>query len=93
MAVRVEKDAAATAALATTLTRINPGDGVRVVWFNCATDCYLVYDNSAADGDALPSDYFRIPAGLSWPIRIGAVRPLVAAAAGTPDGHFLGAEL
>lgn len=90
-ALSVVKNTPVNAALATTLKRVNPGDDVRVIWFNCASDAYLVYDNAKADGDAIgASAVYRIPAGIEEPIEVTGVRILVAAVSGTPTAYFLG---
>lgn len=78
--------------LATTLTRIDFGDHVRLAWFSCpSTDCYLVYDNALDDLGAVPaSARFTIPAGTVFPIYNRGKRPLVAALSGTPVASVVG---
>ena len=90
-AVRVVENKPVKATLATTLTRLVPRDDVRVIWFSCDADCYLVYDNAKADGDAITAaEVHRIPANVVYPIEVNGIRPLVAAVSGTPTATFLG---
>lgn len=92
MAVNADKYVPASTTLSsTTVTRIVPGDDVRLVWVSCDTDMYLVYDETLADGGSLPATArFRIPANTLWPIEIIGVRPHIAAASGTPTATVLG---
>ncbi len=84
-----------TAALATTCTKLTPAAGstIDVIWFRCATDCYLVYSSALADGDALPANRgFLIPANEAWPIEVrpgNGASAFIAASTGTPTGYFL----
>lgn len=91
MALAANKHTDANVALATTLTQITPGSGVRTVWFSCATACYLVFSDAHNEGDALPANRgFLIPANTAWPIPVGGKKILVAASSGTPTGHVYG---
>lgn len=93
MALTANVATPAEATLGTTLTRINPGAGVRVVWLTSTGDVYLVYDDALDDGGAVPaSARFRIPAGTAWPIEVTGKRILVAAVTGAPTASVLGSS-
>jgi len=90
-AARLTRNVPLEVTLATTLTEIIPGDGVRVVQVSAPSAIYLVYDDSLADGGTVPaSARFRIPAGAIWPIEVTGTRVLLAAVEGTVDVGLLG---
>lgn len=90
-AQRILKNTPLKVTLATTLTRLIPTDDVRSIEFSCDADCYLVYDNAKADGDAIAAAaVHRIAANTTYPIEVNGIRPLVAAVTGTPTATFLG---
>jgi hypothetical protein len=91
MAIAAPKNTGDHATLATTLTRIDPGDGVRFVWLSCDADVYVVYSTTLTDGDAVGDARFRVPANVTWPAEVvPGRRLLVAATTGTPELHVLG---
>jgi hypothetical protein len=92
MAITAAKFAPKQATLGTTLTRIDPGDGVRWVELSCSADLYLVYSTTLTDGGTVPaSDRHRIPANTVYPARVDPTkRMLVAGTTGTPVINVLG---
>ena len=84
-AAYVNKHGQAKITLATTLTRIVAGDGVRTIWCTAEDEVLLVYSTTLDDGGTLPATaHHRIPSGVSWPIEIPrGKRVLLAAAAGS----------
>jgi hypothetical protein len=92
MALTAARNAPKRATLATTLTRIDPGDGVRFVWLSCDADVYVVYSATLTDGGTVPADdRFRVPANVTWPAEVvPGRRLLVAATTGTPELHVMG---
>lgn len=88
--VRLDLGAPLQSTLATTLTRLVPGDGVEIMHLSTPSAVYLVRDDSLDDGAAVPATArFRIPAGAIWPIPSDGPRPLIAAVEGTVDVTLL----
>jgi hypothetical protein len=90
-AQRVTKNVQTKFTLATTLTRLIPGDDVRWIEVSCDSDVYWVYDNAKADGDAITAaSVHRIPANTMKNMPITGVRPLIASVSGTPTVTLFG---
>lgn len=89
-AQRIQRSRSEVLTLATTLTRLVPDEDVTVMWISCDADVRIVYNDSKADGDAVGTNYFRIPANVVFPMRVTGVRPLIAAATATPTVTILG---
>jgi hypothetical protein len=78
MSVSVTKDVPIQAALGTTLTRVNPGDGVREIQLSTPSDVYVVYDDTLTDASAVPATArHKLPAGV-WTLRVTGTRLLLA---------------
>jgi hypothetical protein len=89
-AQRIQRSRAEVVTLATTLTRLVPDEDVTVIWVSCDADVRIVYNDSKADGDAIGTNYFRIPANVVFPVQVTGVRLLIAAASATPTVTLLG---
>jgi hypothetical protein len=81
---------ATNASVGTTLTRIDPGTGVKVVWVRGSAAIYLVYSDTLAEGDALPANRFPLLANEAWPVIVTGSPIFVAAATGTASVSVLG---
>ena len=89
-AQRIQRSRSEVVTLATTLTRLVPDEDVNVMWVSSASEVRIVYNDAKADGDAIGTNYFTIPANVVFPMRVTGVRPLICAASGTPTVTILG---
>jgi hypothetical protein len=80
-------------ALTATLTWIDVGPGIELLFINADADVYVVHSNFLDDASAVPTGTrFRIPAGVSHPVRPPRARGrlLLAAVTGTCNAWVLG---
>lgn len=89
-AVSLTKGVQVRFTLATTLTRLIPGQDIVSVWVSCDADTYWTFDDSKADGAAIDATkVYRIPANSQTAMRLTGARPLIAAVSGTPSVTLL----
>lgn len=79
-----------TVALSTALQLVTPVAGAAYVYLSCTAIVYVQY--GGADGAALGTHYFAVPANTLFPIPVVGPSICIAAASGTPTAYLLGSS-